>query len=109
MPDFRPGEIVLIGFPFTDAQGYKKRPALILLDAGDSDMVVARITSQAVQSSFDIQIENWREAGLLLPSIIRVHKVATLEKRLIERKLGTLMLGDWANVKAKVHELWAVM
>lgn len=39
------GEIVLLSFPFADATGTRRRPALVLLDTGDEDLVVARITS----------------------------------------------------------------
>ena len=34
------GDIVLIGFPHTDMQGVFKRPALVLYDAGDLDVLV---------------------------------------------------------------------
>ncbi len=43
-------------FPFTGRQGAKRRPALVLLDTGDSDIVVARVTGQARQSPYDIEI-----------------------------------------------------
>lgn len=82
MASYRSGEILLLAFPFADATGVKRRPALVLLDSGDEDIVVARVTSQIAQTSFDVEIVAWQEAGLLLPSVVRVHKLATLEKRL---------------------------
>jgi mRNA interferase MazF len=68
---------------------------------------VGRVTSQVAQGSFDVELAEWREAGLLLPSVVRVHKVATLEKRLVERRLGALKAGDWAQVRAVIQQLWA--
>lgn len=53
MPTYRGGEIVLVTFPFVDKAGAKKRPALVLRDTGDADIIVARITSQAPQPGFD--------------------------------------------------------
>jgi len=47
MKDYRPGEVVLLSFPFADAAGAKRRPALVILDTGDEDIVVARVTSTA--------------------------------------------------------------
>ena len=44
---YRPGDVVLLVYPFTSGEGAKKRPALVLLDTGDDDVVAARITSQA--------------------------------------------------------------
>lgn len=106
MENYHPGEIVLLTFPFTDAEGAKRRPALVLLDAGDQDIVVARVTSQATQAAFDVRLTDWQQAGLLLPSTVRVHKLATLEKRLVERRLGILTPGDWAGVRATIERLW---
>jgi mRNA interferase MazF len=107
MKDYSPGDVVLLLFPFVDATGAKRRPALVLLDLGDDDIVVARITSQAARSTYDITLEDWREAGLLLQSITRLHKITTLEKRLVERNLGSLSAEDWEQVRAKLQELWA--
>jgi len=84
----------------------KRRPGLVLLDAGDDDIVVARVTSQPPQAPFDVQILEWKQAGLLLPSVVRLDKVATLEKRLVGRRLGFLMQADWQRVRAKTHDLW---
>ena len=40
----------------------------------------------------------WSLAGLLLPSVVRLHKVATLQRKLVDRKLGGLTPGDWSRV-----------
>jgi len=106
METYRAGEIVLLSFPFADAMGARRRPALVLLDTGDADIVVARVTSQVARGPFDVELMEWRQAGLLLPSIIRVHKVATLEKRLVERRLGALTANDWERVRAAIRQLW---
>ena len=85
---------MLLSFPFSDATASKRRPALVLLDTGDKDMVVARITSQIYQTPFDVQLDEWKTAGLMLPSVVRVHKLATLQKSLVERRLEKLTLRD---------------
>lgn len=107
MENYRPGEVVLLLFPATHMRAAKRRPALILLDTGDEDVVVARVTSQVARTTFDVRLANWRKAGLLLPSVVRVHKLATLEKGLIERRLGELTAGDWAQVRARIRQLWS--
>jgi mRNA interferase MazF len=80
MTTYRPGDVVLLAFPFTDGIRQKQRPALVLLDTGDPDIVVARITSQPYTTAFDVALSDQAEAGLLLPSVVRLHKLATLEK-----------------------------
>lgn|GEM_PF-481923 len=107
--NYRSREVVLLSFPFADAIGARRRPALVLLDTEDADIVVARVTSQIVRTVFDVELVEWQQAGLLLPSVVRVHKVATLEKRLVERRLGTLTSNDWAQVCAKIQQLWAAI
>ena len=106
METYHPGEIVLLSFPFADASGVKRRPALVLLDTGDADVIVARVTSQLARGSFDVEIAEWRKAGLLLASVVRVDKVATLKKRLVERRLGVLTSEDWARVQYVIRQLW---
>ena len=96
----------MVSFPFTDITSVKQRPAIVLLDTGDEDVVVTRVTSQPVQTPFDVEIIKWQQAGLLVPSIIQVHKIATIEKRLIMRRLGMLRDNDWAQMCAVIRQLW---
>ena len=92
--NYKFGEIVLIAFPFTSGVGSKKRPALVLCDADDPDILVARITSQPVFEKDGLVLTDWSFAGLLIPSTVRLHKVATLEKSLVSCTLGTLSVRD---------------
>jgi mRNA interferase MazF len=47
------GDIVLLKFPFTDGKSFKKRPALIINDIDDGDIIVCRITSQIYETPLD--------------------------------------------------------
>jgi len=82
------GTIVLLKFPFTDNLSYKRRPALALKDLEDGDILVCRITSKIYKSKYDIYLNEWQRFGLKLPSVVRVHKMATLEKDMIETIMG---------------------
>ncbi|MFB3884200.1 MAG: type II toxin-antitoxin system PemK/MazF family toxin [Thermodesulfobacteriota bacterium] len=84
------GDIVLIGFPHTDLQGVSKRPAIVLFDSGDQDIVVGRVTTQEYRSETDYKVRDWKKCGLLGESYIRLGKQATIEKRFVIRKLGTI-------------------
>ena len=96
---FDPGDLVLLVFPFTGDARDKQRPALVLLDAGDDDLLVARVTTQHHASRFDLAIHNWSAAGLLAPSMVRLHKLATVEKKLVRRRLGRLQDSDWTTMR----------
>jgi mRNA interferase MazF len=57
-------------------------------------------------SECDLKIEDWVVAGLRLPSILRVHKIASLEKTLVDRQLGRLSSADLQNLREKIKELF---
>lgn len=82
------GDIVLMPFPFTDLSGIKNRPALILVD-GESDITVSFITTQLKwQEEFDVKIEASKTNGLKKTSLIRLSKLATIDKDLVIGNLG---------------------
>jgi mRNA interferase MazF len=99
------GEIVLLKFPFSDGKTFKRRPALVINDFDDGDIIVCRITSQIYKTKNDIYIKNWEKAGLRLPSVIRVHKLATLEKDMIEIVIGKIDESMKDNVKKIISKL----
>ena len=105
---YRPSDVVLLAFPFTDGVRQKQRPALVLLDAYDPDIVVARITSQLYTTAFDLALLDHAEADLLLPSVVRLHKLSTLEKTIVSLCLGHLAVPDWAKVKSVLDRLWSL-
>jgi mRNA interferase MazF len=88
------GDVVLIPFPYTDLTGNKYRPAIILVESED-DVIVCFITSQLKwQSEFDIFINPTEINGLKKPSLIRLNKIATIDKELIVGRLGLLDKGN---------------
>lgn len=96
--NFQPGNLVLVDFPYTTGGTGKTRPALVILDAGDADVVLARVTTQLHTTSFDVTISGWQQAGLLAPSIVRLHKLVTLDKSRVRRRLGSLDVSDRQHV-----------
>jgi len=99
------GDIVLLKFPFTDGKNYKRRPALIISDIDDGDILVSRITSQIYETPFDVYLDNWEKFGLKLPSVIRVHKLATLEKDLVEATMGKIDQPTREKISAVIRKL----
>jgi mRNA interferase MazF len=94
MTSYQPGDVLLVTFPFATGGHSKQRPALVIVDSGDSDVVLARITTQTQNTPFDVPLADWKSAGLLAPSIVRLHKIATIEKSLVLRRFGTLTSSD---------------
>jgi mRNA interferase MazF len=105
MTNYRSGEIVLVRFPFSgDAQG-KQRPALVIADTGDRDVLVARITTQQARTALDMAIAGWKDAGLLAPCCVRADKLATVEKQLVIRKLGVISQTDRVSIGVALRQL----
>ncbi len=46
METFLFGEIVILPFSYADLQSGKRRPAVVLVDIGDEDVLVAKITTK---------------------------------------------------------------
>jgi mRNA interferase MazF len=106
MTNYNPGDLVLISFPFAGRTQAKSRPALVILDTGNADVVVARVTTQLYQTPYDVPIKDWQGAGLLAPSVVRLHKLATLEKALITRHLGSLQAEDRRRVSTVMRQTY---
>ena len=104
-------QVVLVRFPFTDLVREKKRPALVLfcvpLSRSDHLTTIAMITSRVEDKgiSGDVLLSDWKAAGLLHPSRVRLAKVATIDRSLVDRMLGRLVPRDVAAVKQALLRL----
>lgn len=102
MPSFEVWDTVKVPFPYTDRPIRQRRPALVVA-AGDllaehGLLWLAMITSAANRSwPGDVPVSDLQSAGLPIPSIIRVTKIATIEARDAE-KLGVAAQADRVGV-----------
>src|SRR5438874_13049687 len=104
MTIFSKGDLLLAEFPFAGGKLTKKRPALVLLDSGDADVVLARITTQPHRTTYDVNVVHWQSCGLRAPSLIRLHKIITSEKVQVLRVLGSLHPVDRQNVSTALKQ-----
>jgi mRNA interferase MazF len=98
---FEPGDLVTVEFPYSDLQGRKRRPGL-LLSIDHEDVLLARVTTRPPRSTGDVSIQNWMSSGLPKPSTIRLSKLATVDARLVLRRIGHISPDDG---KAVLQEL----
>ena len=101
-PLFSLGDVLLALLAFSDAQGAKRRPVMVVRDFGDDDLLVVPVTSHPARTGSDVGVNQWREAGLKLPSTVRAEKLATIEKSCVVRGLGALLPADLASVREKL-------
>lgn len=107
---FRPGDVVLVPFPFTDLSTAKVRPAAVIsgvrYQATEPDIVLAAITSQiaAARGLFDYVLTDWRGAGLRLPSAFKP-VLATLDPSRVVFQPGALVAADWQQVQERLRRM----
>lgn len=99
------GTIVLVPFPFTDLSGAKVRPALVIsnITMGE-DVIVVFISSkkEAKIRKSDVAVSSSEMNGLKIRSVIKCGKIATLERKIILGKLGTIELSVMKEVDKKL-------
>lgn len=98
MTKYKQGDIVLVDFGFSQGAGFKKRPALIVSSndyhKGRQEVIIAAITSNVKRVLVgDTIIDEWKEAGLLYPSLV-TGIIRTVKDRMLLRKLGILSKKD---------------
>jgi mRNA interferase MazF len=87
------GEVFLCQFPFTSGAKSKVRPALLLFDLRH-DAIICRITSVPHVGPLDVELSDWRSAGLLKSSVARLDRIVTAERSIFLRRLGVLSPPD---------------
>jgi len=108
------GTIVLVPFPFSDLSATKVRPAVVLSSVkhGD-DIVFAFVSSGSARSeNFDILIkpsdQNFSKTGLKTNSVIRVAKLATLDRKIVLGEIGSLGPEHLKQVKTSLKKLFLI-
>lgn len=112
---YKKGTIILIPFPFTDLSASKVRPAVIVSSslAGD-DAIVAFISSKKVRrlQKTDVAVKNcgktFANTGLKTDSVIKVGKIATLDKKIILGKLGNIDTATEKELNRKIKILFGI-
>jgi len=91
------GDVVLTRFPFTDLTGSSVRPALVISDGAiGNDLILAGISSVVRQTapSTDVLIDTshpeFKASGLRVASVIRLHKLVTVDRAVVVRRLGRI-------------------
>lgn len=104
------GDVVLVGFPFTNLHTTKKRPAVVIsssdYQSSRPDVILMAITSQ-IRTDIDIGehlLQDWQAAGLAKPSLIKP-LIATIEQTLVIRTLGKLTPTDDAALRGLLAKI----
>jgi mRNA interferase MazF len=101
------GQLLLAPFPYSDLRGLKRRPVCVVSSPGYSqgpDVIVAMVTSNQTRVARpglgDVALQDWQQAGLRQPSVVRAGRLLVIEHRLLSTGLGLLSQRDLAGVDA---------
>ncbi|MDO9166049.1 MAG: type II toxin-antitoxin system PemK/MazF family toxin [Rhodoferax sp.] len=104
------GDVILVPFPFTNQAASKRRPSVVVssraYNLARPDVVVMAVTSQfrATEGVGEVWLAGWEAAGMLKPSAIKP-VIATLERGLVIRRLGTLGDEDQAALRRAITDI----
>ena len=104
------GQVVLFKFPQTDKSPGKLRPALVLrkLDGFYDDWLICMISSQLSQKIVELdevikkEDADFEQSGLKITSLIRISRLAVVEKNVLLGTLGSINSERLNNIKNKI-------
>ncbi len=106
--------IVLVPFPFDDLTSIKVRPALCLTsETTEHDhIIIAFISNRIPDNPEDSDLiifkesKHWIGTGLAVDSVIRLHRLMTIPKNLVKRKLGRISNETAGTVVDKLNSMF---
>ncbi len=110
----RKGEIVLVPFPFTDLSTQKLRPALVLASGKNlgTNVVVALISTNIKKPLplYDVLLDQnssgFKQTGLKITSVIKLDRIATLNRGIFLGELGTINSPTQVEVAKRLKTLF---
>jgi len=112
MTSFKPGQVVLIPFPFTDLTTVKQHPALVIstdesFNSQHHDIIVLAMTSQnpfALQPD-EYSLSQTDQAAAKLPKASKVKsgKIISIDQRLVRKTLSSVSQIALIEVMKLVH------
>ena len=94
------GAVVLISFPFSELSRSKRRPAVVLADAGRGDWVLCQITSKPYADARAVPFDSadFQTGSLRLNSDARPGKLFTAHQQLLVSEAGQLTATSFSRV-----------
>ncbi len=93
--------IYTVRFPFLDSAKFKVRPVVVVSGKYGKHGVVAvvPISAKLELEPVDFSIDEWRDAGLVKPSVARIHRLTTVLQSRLTVQLGTISASDTRKFK----------
>ncbi|HEY7856183.1 MAG TPA: type II toxin-antitoxin system PemK/MazF family toxin [Terriglobales bacterium] len=107
MISFERGDIVLVRYAFADEPGAKQRPGLVVSGAeynsSRAEAMILAITSNVTRLLYgDALIEDWRGAGLPMPSVLTA-TMRTIQRAMVAARLGAIAARELRAAERRVR------
>ena len=101
------GDVVIIPFPYSDLSQSKRRPALVLAEAGRGDFLLCQITSKKYGDlhALSLKESDFLSGGINRDSFIRGAKLFTANEALILGVAGHLTHSKLSEVICQLIEI----
>ena len=105
-------DIVLLPYPFTDLEGTKVRPALVVsndeFNRRSDDCIMVPLTTVIKDEPYSVLItqDNLSSGKLIKPSRVRADKIFTVEKRLAIMEIGVIKDTLFQKIKAEISKVF---
>jgi len=105
-------EIVLLPYPFSNLEGSKVRPALVVsnneFNKKSDDCIMIPLTTMIKNEPYSTIIEqkNLSFGKLLKTSRIRADKIFCVEKNLVKMKIGKLKNSSFEKIREEIFKIF---
>ncbi len=103
-PNYKRGDVILLGFPDSNLLTVKQRPGLIVqadnLKTGLRQVIVAMISSRLFRAHHPSRVAillstpEGRQSGLLMDSVVLTDNLATVVESRIDRVIGSFPMAE---------------
>lgn len=99
--------VYLAAFPFLDTSTNKIRPVIVVGKPQGIHNITAvvPVSSKNQQVSVDVTLQDWQQAGLINPSVARVHRISTMLQADLVSQLGELSSSDKIAITTAIKKL----
>lgn len=104
MAKYNIGEIWWVHFPFKDIDDEKRRPAIVI-DEDTIAILTLYVTSQNKDNPYSIEIRDWKQAGLKIPSWARIDRIVSVAEWRMSDRIGCLSQNDLLKILQLVAEI----
>jgi len=90
MAGFVKGDVVVLPFPFSDLSQTKRRPALVVAEAGGDELLFCQIISQDIRDrhAIPLDVADFQSGSLKKTSNIRPNRIFTADSEIILYQAG---------------------